>query len=1463
MMRTTLLCVSAIVLSWGGSPAQAAALSPQQLDLPKLRYGAMAWAVPDTSSTIAGKSVLAMTGLDTDGKLRTYIFHIEPDPGGQPEVVKRDSTESLGIPGVVFGQLDWADYDRDGLLDLAIAGRSGNVVDTAYDTRTIALVYRQRTDGSFAIPSGFPTQFGMDSCVIRWVDYDVDGFVDLFISGRVRSFSTVGGKAVTRGESGLHVLRNGSPDGTRHEFVLDDGVTSRVDQIVPVYGGDADWADMNGDGTPDLAICGLNISMLQGGQVTKDTLTDVYINDPPGVLTRNVITTITPRYGGGIAWEDFNQDGRLDLAISGRARGSDGGAIQLEVWKNLGVGKFRKEQIGLDQKYALRGRLQWGDVNNDGWLDIVSLGDSTSGAGGIIYYLNDYSASQRFVPLTLTSPAPALRDGSFALGHLDEDGTLDLIASGYNTATGTTEAYAWTMAEMPRNDPPSTSALDFPFVTGDKVLFTWSEASDLTGGGQVADENMLTYELAMFFGTSDVRVFTAPARYGRGAQGRGLTFALNRSLAPHPGMPLLVRAVDPSGVTSRWSQPRLVLVQDFVGSEEIVVPLRSAGATWVDVDNTGSPDLVVNGFDQGNNETDRLYLNARGKLEPNTTYSLPGFYLGSQAWGDVDGDGLIDVLLTGSQSAQQRITKLFLNESNVTPGKFKAGSYLFEELTGSGAAMGDIDNDGDMDFVVTGLSGVTLKTFVALNTGVLRGGAATFDTTSLNLPLMSGTTGLKDGWITLCDYDQDGLLDLTIQGTVDFGNNGKSGDDYLGGYLEIYRNEGNLKFTRAYGWPRDRAVPVPSIAVGDTALDQLAVGEHVWADIDNDGDPDFIAVGYSRVCTEFTRVSHDWDASALRIYENLGGGHLVMRRGYAGLWNASLAVADLDNDGYVDILLTGNDDHDPNSTHPQGDPKVRFYRNAGNHTGEFTLQNIMLFNERKGAGIGAVRLADLDGDGDLDAVVIGESITPGGKLIPTSAVYTNTNSSQLGNRRSSPPTVLTAHQDTTSNVRLTWDEAFDPDGRQDAHTYSLRIGTMPGRNDVRPGVEQVGPGSLGYRRSATIRNLPDGRYYWSAQAVDHAWLRSEWAPEQSFIIDTAPPRVVRVRGATGDSLSVGPDEIINVAIALYDSLTGVNEASPDMSVTLSILGSAPVAVVPNPQGWQQGSVWVGQAIVPAGTFLSEPVTVHISGVRDVRGNLMPDASIRTRLVSSVFTRVTPERGGHLTNSASTVTLFVPPRAVTQDVRLSLVEPDQAVLPVGPGPAVGVVVELEPDASTSVPSLRVPAILTMSYAASAKVAQTAQVSGVHVFRLDGTTWDYVGGSADEAIHSISVAIKEFGVYGLFLASREVTEARLDTVHCTPRVLSPRTSQGFSDHTEINFRVATGDVGSDAWIRIYNDAGRLIRNLSPQLVAGVNTVPWDGLDEGGNLVPSGLYIVVVRIGEIQKTKTVVVLNKYAGS
>jgi hypothetical protein len=91
--------------------------------------------------------------------------------------------------------------------------------------------------------------------------------------------------------------------------------------------------------------------------------------------------------GSGVAWGDFDSDGLEDLFVV-----SSGGALTLPdsqlapsiLYRNLGDGRFEKVQDFPELRIRGMGAA-WGDYDNDGWLDLVVTGYDT-----IILFHNDH-----------------------------------------------------------------------------------------------------------------------------------------------------------------------------------------------------------------------------------------------------------------------------------------------------------------------------------------------------------------------------------------------------------------------------------------------------------------------------------------------------------------------------------------------------------------------------------------------------------------------------------------------------------------------------------------------------------------------------------------------------------------------------------------------------------------------------------------------------------------------------------------------------------------------------------------------------------------------------------------------------------------------------------------------------------------------------------------------------------------
>ena len=177
-----------------------------------------------------------------------------------------------------------------------------------------------------------------------------------------------------------------------------------------------------------------------------------------------------------------------------------------------------------------------------------------------------------------------------------------------------------------------------------------------------------------------------------------------------------------------------------------------------DVDGDGDLDLVAEGRDNSGNPRLLLFLNEGGVLVEQTDILPAGLMNGAVALGDVDGDGDLDLAATGIDNTGARRFLVFRNDGH---GNFT----LAQEPWGPGdgfaygsVAFGDVDSDGDLDLLVGGQSnnfGQGLNLF--LNAG---------GTFTLGQQVMPQGNGVFNGHMVLGDIDQDGDLDLIVAGST-------------------------------------------------------------------------------------------------------------------------------------------------------------------------------------------------------------------------------------------------------------------------------------------------------------------------------------------------------------------------------------------------------------------------------------------------------------------------------------------------------------------------------------------------------------------------------------------------------------------------------------------------------------------------------------------------------------------------
>ena len=200
------------------------------------------------------------------------------------------------------------------------------------------------------------------------------------------------------------------------------------------------------------------------------------------------------------------------------------------------------------------------------------------------------------------------------------------------------------------------------------------------------------------------------------------------------------------------------------------------------------------------------------------------------AVGDYDGDGDLDMYLSTCRAGgamRNNFFKNMLKESGTNTLSFV--DIADTNGTGDtnntyGSQFVDMDNDGDLDLVVTGAQNDT--THISNPTKIYRNnGNDTFTNvdTITGHPLLSDVGTDLNGLKTI-DYDNDGDLDLYFHDNLSGTGNQK-----------LYRNDGNWQFSNV----------TAAMGLSGSATTGAGGYDSAWGDLDRDGDQDLIDVNNS------------------------------------------------------------------------------------------------------------------------------------------------------------------------------------------------------------------------------------------------------------------------------------------------------------------------------------------------------------------------------------------------------------------------------------------------------------------------------------------------------------------------------------------------------------------------------------------------------------------------------------------
>jgi len=624
------------------------------------------------------------------------------------------------------------------------------------------------------------------------------------------------------------------------------------------------WGDMNGDGYLDLAV--------GNGHASNDNIaiqpSKVYLNHSGELSPQAEWRTSTADNVRAVAWGDMNGDGRLELAI-----GTTNGLVK--IYANGGVSLNQTPSLTLTVTANVRS-LAWGDADNDGKLDLAV---GTHGPNRV--YFNQGSTLQQSGYWEYAEPGDTR---SVAWGDMNSDQLLDLAVGNYGSASKvyrnlgnrTFETNGWTAGinqdrtnSVAWGDLDGDGHLDLAVANmrvqdeaGQPIRVYRNLGSILEtrpAWESVADENVRAIALGDVDSDGDLDL--AAGLFG------GDMIYRNRNLSIRP--------------TTNWTAP----IDDVTTS-----------VAWGNVDQDNDLDLAVgNGIlPLAIDEPDYLYLNGGGSFT--RSWSSPGeTRTRSVAWGDVDGDGDLDLALgnMGAQSGAGAVNQLFFNQG----GSFASNIWTSTEQDDTrSVAWGDVDGDGDLDLAV-GNYGTENRVYINFPNGLE-------STASWIAQDRDQTSAIAWG-----DVDNDGDLDLAA------GNSGGPNTVYLNDHGTLLREaawhsaDGND--ARSVAWGDMNGDGFLDLAVGPDgqpakvylnlqgqlqqtaswfAIDNFNARSVAWGDVDGDGDLD-LAIGN--------------DNEPNKIYLNEQG-----MLGATAAWQAptanntrSVAWGDADGDGDLDLAV--------------------------------------------------------------------------------------------------------------------------------------------------------------------------------------------------------------------------------------------------------------------------------------------------------------------------------------------------------------------------------------------------------------------------------------------------------------------------------------------------------------------------------------------------------------------------------
>ena len=841
-----------------------------------------------------------------------------------------------------------------------------------------------------------------------------------------------------------------------------------LDNLPRLKNVDFDFADYNNDGQSDLIISGEDKD--SGLAVTKlYTTFPAYFGGQYGIIESDL--SLVGLRKSSVDWIDYDKDGDLDLFITGLDDSGNAKALLYKAENTNNLNTAPEKVTGLTAIHNGVGGVTftWDKPNDNSSKTFrysIRIG-TESGGDDIVYSNSDPTTGNTLINIpslsTLNASGAILNPGTYYASVQAIDGGN--MGGPFSDEVEITLDYDWKLLNLGgiidrRLIPRESTQLEFMDMDGDgdKDLISTNVGMRPNRNGTIIDISQRAINVYAF----DNEVFVP--------------------------------------VLERWNGESNFEFGDLNndGQQDIIVAVEEPGGTRINVllntrlrDDAREDDPNTPNTNEGLN---REFFYAYNPFQQDSFF--PNLFNIEFAIGDLNNDGLVEIIAAGQSSklsneATTIMAMVSVVDANPDDDGLGFDQFVFSDISSvvdeeklsnlsfASYDFGDIDNDGDFDFLISGYSFDGYKTILFENKRAVDADGVVIQPVEVYFEEKAQDfVSVKQGTSDFVDFDADGKLDILF-----------SGQSASGDLVKAYKNLG--AGTNGEGFV-DMNVGLPAVREG----------RFVFGDFDSNGYKDVLYSGVVAGQGKITKLS-TWVEELQKMIDS--------PYDLSFYQNANMGVADFDGDLDADIVITGKNKYvdDANDYFNQYISDV--FINVRGFAGDFASGdgNSIGSNERDGSplkkSIGVKKVYGFNARPNPPTSVDFQRQR-------LSAVQPDGNDNNGGDRISSNADSSTS--DPLFELLITWAGATDNWGngkRTPAAglTYSVRIGTTPGGEEILAsgsdidGVKAVADTGNAENNLSWKLNVPLGEYYVSVQSIDASFVGSAFTEEKQYSVKSS------------------------------------------------------------------------------------------------------------------------------------------------------------------------------------------------------------------------------------------------------------------------------------------------------------------------------------------------------------------------